>query len=59
MTSQSRKIDEMINEYENLIKECSSKMTTDSQRFYNNGLQAGRIEAYQKVISDLKSLKEM
>ena len=48
----------MIDAYEKEIKDASDKITTDA-RFYNNGLNAGKIEAYQRVISDLKELKEM
>ena len=57
--NESRKIDEMIAKYEERVKESANNITTDTERFYNNGLNAGKIEAYQEVIEDLKRFKEM
>lgn len=59
LTSQSRMIDEMINKYSEKVKASADEITTENKRFYNNGLNAGKIEAYQEVIEDLKKLKEM
>ena len=59
LTSQSRKIDEMIQEYEQTIERLRNLKVTERERFYNNGRCDGAIEAYTKVISDLKKLKEM
>lgn len=59
LTSQSRMIDEMINKYSEKVKASANEITTENKRFYNNGLNAGKIEAYQEVIEDLKKLKEM
>lgn len=64
LTSQSRMIDEMIDKYSKEIEKSADNITTDAERFYNkrfynNGLNAGKIEAYQEVIEDLKKLKEM
>lgn len=59
LTSQSRMIDEMIKKYSEKIKVSADEITTKDERFYNNGLNAGKIEAYQEVIEDLKKLKEM
>lgn len=59
MISESRRIDEMIKKYSEKVKESADNITTESERFYNNGLNAGKIEAYQEVIEDLKKLKEM
>lgn len=59
LTSQSRMIDEMINKYSEKVKVSANEITTENKRFYNNGLNAGKIEAYQEVIEDLKKLKEM
>lgn len=59
LTSQSRMIDEMIDKYSKEIEKSADNITTDTERFYNNGLNAGKIEAYQEVIEDLKKLKEM
>ena len=59
MISESRRIDEMIKKYSEKVKESADNITTKSERFYNNGLNAGKIEAYQEVIEDLKKLKEM
>ena len=59
LTSQSRMIDEMIVRYEQKAKDSCEQITTENKRFYNNGLNAGKIEAYQEVIEDLKKLKEM
>lgn len=49
----------MIVKYTEEIKKSADNITTDAKRFYNNGLNAGKIEAYQEVIEDLKKLKEM
>ena len=57
--NESRKIDEMIKKYSEKIKVSADEITTKDERFYNNGLNAGKIEAYQEVIEDLKKLKEM
>ncbi len=57
--NESRKIDELINKYSEKIKVSADEITTEDARFYNNGLNAGKIEAYQEVIEDLKKLKEM
>lgn len=57
--NESRKIDELINKYSERIKVSANEITTKDERFYNNGLNAGKIEAYQEVIEDLKKLKEM
>ena len=57
--NESRKIDEMIVKYTEEIKKSADNITTDAKRFYNNGLNAGKIVAYQEVIEDLKMLKEM
>lgn len=57
--NESRRIDEMIAKYEERIKESANNITVDKERFYNNGLNAGKIEAYQEVIEDLKRFKEM
>lgn len=57
--NESRKIDELINKYSERIKVSANEITTEDKRFYNNGLNAGKIEAYQEVIEDLKKLKEM
>ena len=57
--NESRKIDEMIKKYSEKIKVSADEITTEDKRFYNNGLNAGKIEAYQEVIEDLKKLKEM
>ena len=59
LTSQSRMIDEMIDKYSKEIEKSADNITTDAERFYNNGLNAGKIEAYQEFIEDLKKLKEM
>lgn len=59
LTSQSRMIDEMITRYEQKAKDSCEQITTDKPRFYNNGLNAGKVEAYREVIEDLKKLKEM
>lgn len=57
--NESRKIDEMINKYSEKVKASANEITTENKRFYNNGLNAGKVEAYQEVIEDLKKLKEM
>lgn len=57
--NESRKIDELINKYSEKVKASADKITTEDKRFYNNGLNAGKVEAYQEVIEDLKKLKEM
>lgn len=57
--NESRKIDELISKYSERIKVSANEITTEDKRFYNNGLNAGKIEAYQEVIEDLKKLKEM
>lgn len=57
--NESRKIDELINKYSEKIKVSANEITTEDKRFYNNGLNAGKVEAYQEVIEDLKKLKEM
>lgn len=57
--NESRKIDELINKYSERIKVSANEITTEDKRFYNNGLNAGKVEAYQEVIEDLKKLKEM
>ncbi len=59
LTSQSRKIDELIKEYEETIEKLKKLKVTERKIFYNNGVCSGGIEAYTKVISDLKKLKEM
>lgn len=59
LTSQSRMIDEMIAKYSKKVKASADEITTKEKRFYNNGLNFGKIEAYQEVIEDLKKLKEM
>ena len=59
LTSQSRMIDEMIDKYSKEIEKSADNITTDTERFYNNGLNAVKIEAYQEVSEDLKKLKEM
>lgn len=50
---------EMIAKYTKEIEKSANEITTEDKRFYNNGLNAGKIEAYQEVIEDLKKLKEM
>lgn len=57
--NESRKIDELINKYSEKVKVSADEITTEDKRFYNNGLNAGKVEAYQEVIEDLKKLKEM
>lgn len=57
--NESRKIDELINKYSEKVKASADEITTEDKRFYNNGLNAGKVEAYQEVIEDLKKLKEM
>ena len=57
--NESRKIDELISKYSEKVKVSVNEITTEDKRFYNNGLNAGKIEAYQEVIEDLKKLKEM
>lgn len=57
--NESRKVDELINKYSEKIKASAEEITTENKRFYNNGLNAGKIETYQEVIEDLKKLKEM
>ena len=60
--NESRKIDELINKYSEKVKASADEITTENKRFYrfyNNGLNAGKVEAYQEVIEDLKKLKEM
>ena len=57
--NESRKIDELINKYSEKVKVSADEITTKDERFYNNGLNVGKIEAYQEVIEDLKKLKEM
>lgn len=57
--NESRKIDELINKYSENIKVSANEITTEDKRFYNNGLNAGKVEVYQEVIEDLKKLKEM
>lgn len=57
--NESRKIDELINKYSEKVKASANEITTEDKRFYNNGLNAGKVEAYQEVIEDLKKLKEM
>lgn len=57
--NESRKIDELINKYSEKVKVSANEITTEDKRFYNNGLNVGKIEAYQEVIEDLKKLKEM
>ena len=57
--NESRRIDELIKKYSERIKVSANEITTENKRFYNNGLNAGKIEAYQEVIEDLKKLKEM
>lgn len=57
--NESRKIDELISKYSEKVKVSANEITTEDKRFYNNGLNAGKIEAYQEVIEDLKKLKEM
>ena len=57
--NESRKIDEMIKKYSEKGRVSADEITTENKRFYNNGLNAGKIEAYQEVIEDLKKLKEM
>ena len=57
--NESRKIDELISKYSERIKVSANEITAEDKRFYNNGLNVGKIEAYQEVIEDLKKLKEM
>ena len=57
--NESRKIDELINKYSEKVKASADEITTEDKRFYNNVLNAGKVEAYQEVIEDLKKLKEM
>ena len=59
MISESRRVDELINKYSEKIKKSTDNITAPKERFYNNGLNVGKIEAYQEVIEDLKKLKEM
>ena len=56
--NESRKIDNMINDYQAKIEEFKKTKTTTRKVNYNDGFRDGAIEALEQVISDLKKLKE-